>query len=471
MQLSLPQALDIAKEKSLIYRRIKADFKSARYSYESFMGTLKPQISINGVLPSYDSRLDNVIQPDGSYKVQSFRRSNIFTSLSVEQNILWTGGTLFVSSGLNQFVNDQPYFQRQYQASPFVIGIRQPLSLFNTFRWNYQEIKLKIAYAIKKQIEDIESLNLQITSAYFDLYVATMELKNAIQNEIINDTLLRISTDGYNFGKIAEDELLQVKLQLMNAQIDAAQSQLLVKTATKRLINLLGIDGDPSVELLPVIHMPVLDVDLKTAVREANENRSDLVEFRQRENDAKMQVKQSQSRKYASGEIFVSYGLNQTGTTLSGSYKNPLNSQQINIGYSMPLVGWGKHKNDLAAYRQNLEAVQAQLSFDKSAFDLEVENAVDQFKQLQTAMPIAAQSDTIARRRFEIAKDRYLAGKINITSLGLAQDAKDKALIKSIRALQQYWVAYYQLRKATLFDFATNTKILAEEAGETAAMK
>lgn len=459
IELSLQRALEIAKEKSLLSRRIKADYRSTQYRYRSFMGSLRPQVSINGLLPSYDSRLDNVIQPDGSYKVQSFRRSNIFTNLSVEQNIFWTGGSVFVNSNLNQFVNDQPFYQKQYQASLFAVGIRQPLTLFNSVRWNYDQNRLNMAQATKKQVEDLETLNVQIVGAYFDLYVAQRELQNALQNVITNDTLYKISTGRYNVGKIAENELLQVELQLMNARNAVTQGRLNGEMSSKRLVNLLGVGAGTSFGLEPVTDIPVLEVDLQTAIKEAKDNRSDPVAFNLRENDAKMQVKQSQSRKFASGEIYASYGMNQTAPTLAGTYQNPLNAQQVNVSYSMPLVGWGKYKNDVAASRQNLEAVQAQLSLDKKNFEMDVENTVDQFRQLQAAIIIAAKSDTIAQKRFDVARNRYLLGKINITDLGLAQDAKDKAFIDYIRTLQRYWVAYYQLRRMTLYDFKLNTKI------------
>jgi outer membrane protein TolC len=423
------------------------------------MESLMPQVSIDGLLPSYDSRLDNVIQPDGSYKVQSFRRSNIFTNLMVEQNIFWTGGTVFVNSNLNQFVNNQPFYQKQYQASLFAVGIRQPLTLFNSVRWNYDQIRLNMMQATKKQVEDLETLNVQIVGTYFDEYVAQRQLQNALQNVITNDTLYKISTGRYNVGKIAENELLQVELQLLNARNAVTQSRLNVEMSAKRLVNLLGIEAGASFGLQPVTDIPVLEVDLLTAIKQAKDNRSEPVVFNMHENEAKMQVRQSQSRKFASGEIFLSYGLNQTAPAITGTYQNPLNAQRVNISYSMPLVGWGKYKNEVAASRQNLEAVQAQLNFDKKNFEVDVENSVDQFLQLQAAIVIAAKSDTIAQKRFDVARNRYLLGKINITDLGLAQDAKDKAFIDYIKTLQQYWVAYYQLRRMTLYDFKLNTKI------------
>lgn len=79
--------------------------------------------------------------------------------------------------------------------------------------------------------------------------------------------------------------------------------------------------------------------------------------------------------------------------------------------------------------------------------------------QLQTAVVISAKSDTIAQKRYEVARNRYMLGKINITDLGLAQDAKDNAVVEYVRTLQQYWQSYYTLRLMTLYDFEKNKAI------------
>jgi outer membrane protein len=459
MQLSLHDALNIAREKSALAKSIKADYKSTVYQYQSFRGSLKPQLSVNGFLPTYDSRLDNVIQPDGSYKVQNFSRSNISTSFLLEQNIFWTGGSVFISSDINQFTNRQPTIQRQWQTAPFAVGIRQPLSLYNSTRWNFKQEKLRMTSATKRQIEDFEDLSLQITQTYFDLYLASMELLNAQQNEATNDTLYKISTGRFNVGKIAENELLQVELQLMNAKNAVTQSQVRVDVNTKRLRNLLGLDHVTAFELLPVNNAPIFAVEAGIAIKEARENRSDVVSYQLQENEAKMGVQRSKSNQFASGDIFLSYGLNQTASSLSGAYKDPLNASQVRIGYSIPLIGFGKNRNDVAASKQRLESVQAQIDYNRKNFDIEVENAVNSFNQLQAALIISAKSDTIAQKRFELAKNRYLLGKISITDLGLAQDAKDKALIDYIRTLQQYWTGFYMLRRVTLYDFEKQQKI------------
>ena len=77
----------------------------------------------------------------------------------------------------------------------------------------------------------------------------------------------------------------------------------------------------------------------------------------------------------------------------------------------------------------------------------------------QRQLAIAAKADTVARKGFDIAKQRYLIGKIDIINLRDAQSSNDNATISFIRSLQDYWINYYQLRKLTLFDFKDNNEI------------
>ena len=460
MTLSLQEAIGVARGQSLLAKQIEADYSSYVHRYNSFKASLKPQLSLDGTLPAYDRSLLNITQPDGSYKVQSVQRSILGSNLTITQNIFWTGGNIFVSSGANLFTNKGTGLdQRQWQTAPFQVGVNQPLSLFNTVRWNFEQEKLRMKQATKQQIELYENLSGQITEAYFDLYVSKMVLNNARQNVQVNDTLYKISTGRFNVGRIAENELLQVELQLMNARNAVTQGEVNVQANAKRLANLLNIDSNTDFELVPVTDAPVFAVDIKRAVEEAKHNRSDMLGFDLQENNARRQVRQSQSNAFASGNIRLSYGLNQTAMTLAGAYQNPLDFQQVNIGYSLPLFGFGKNRHDIAASKANLEAAQAEIAFQKKTFELEIENTVNQFLQLQSALIISAKSDTIAQKRYEVARNRYMLGKISITDLGLAQEAKDIAVVDYVRMLQQYWQSYYDIRRVTLYDFEKNLPI------------
>lgn len=71
-----------------------------------------------------------------------------------------------------------------------------------------------------------------------------------------------------------------------------------------------------------------------------------------------------------------------------------------------------------------------------------------------SATPEARRRPTrVDTRRFDVAKNRYLIGRIDIGDRYIAQSEKDAALLRYVEALRSYWLAYYRLRRLTLYDF------------------
>lgn len=75
---------------------------------------------------------------------------------------------------------------------------------------------------------------------------------------------------------------------------------------------------------------------------------------------------------------------------------------------------------------------------------------------------IAAKSDTVAERRYDFTKQRYLIGTIDITELNSSMADKDTRKKGYISALHSYWLNFYEIRKLTLFDFMENKPVTTE---------
>jgi len=78
-----------------------------------------------------------------------------------------------------------------------------------------------------------------------------------------------------------------------------------------------------------------------------------------------------------------------------------------------------------------------------------------------TARTVAllAKADTVAAKRFEVAYNRYVIGRITLDNLYIGQSEKDQALMQFVNGLRDYWGSYYRLRQVTLFDFVTGQPI------------
>jgi outer membrane protein TolC len=177
------------------------------------------------------------------------------------------------------------------------------------------------------------------------------------------------------------------------------------------------------------------------------------------ENMARMNLRSTQISRRFSADLTLSVGYNQTATDFTSAFKNLQSQQSAFVGINVPLHNSGRNRSLVKQAEAELNATLENIRNQKNRIDIEVFNQVMQLRQLATSLDISAKADTIAQRRYEMAKNRYLIGKIDITNLTIAQQEKDDALVNYLQSLQQYWVAWYSLRRATLFDFAIGQKI------------
>ena len=109
-----------------------------------------------------------------------------------------------------------------------------------------------------------------------------------------------------------------------------------------------------------------------------------------------------------------------------------------------------RHRSEIGA--QELASVRADRRL-REALEEEARFTALQLPQARRQLEIAAKADTVAGRRFDVAKNRYVIGRIDIGALYIAQGEKDAATLAFVQALRGYWLTYYRLRRLTLYDF------------------
>ena len=92
-------------------------------------------------------------------------------------------------------------------------------------------------------------------------------------------------------------------------------------------------------------------------------------------------------------------------------------------------------------------------------FDENIFLQVMQFNLQDDQVRIASKADTIADLRYEVTKQRFLIGKIDVLDLNVALEEKDVARRGYVEALRNYWNYYYDLRGLTLFDWQKGVRL------------
>lgn len=456
--LTLEDCIDIAQEQSPVAEAARYALSSSRWQYQSYRADLLPGLSISGDAPNFSKALSLQFS-DGAYEYFDVRQSDAAAQLSVNQNILSTGGTLSFSSGITKLGIFNGEDRYRWQSTPLVVGFRQPIFGFNDLKWRTRLDPLEYEIAQKEFVEDMEALSVTVSNQFFDVMLAQINLENARFNVTRNDSIYQISQGRYNVGSIAENELLQSELALRNAEAELTRARLEYDRSLNNFKIILGYPTSVGLEVTPPEDLPELDISIEKAKELARQNNSEYLSYRLNELQADRDYAQAKSESNFSAVLQANYGLNQTSSDFADVYKNPDNRQFITVGFEVPIFNWGKQQAQINAARNQQREVANSIEFQRRQFNQQVEYTVSQFLQLKDQVLLAAKSDTIAQRRYNVAQNRYLIGKIDITNLFIAQNEKDAARQEYIRALRDFWTGWYELRELTLYNFQQNEPI------------
>ena len=451
--LTLQEVIALAKSQSPSALLARNKFNNNYWEYRIFRSSTLPTLSFDGTLPNYFSAIRKVTTTSGDVFSES-KFTDYEANLSISKRIGLTGGNVFLSSGIQQLLIFQPYQDTSFLSTPVSIGFTQPLFTYNPYKWQKKVEPLKYKKAKQQYLEDMEDLSSKASGIFFQLLLAQANLKLAEINKGIYDSLYLITKGRYEIGKIAENDLLQMELNRLNADQEVSQAQLDLQVKTFSLKSFLGIKDATEIELVSDFSkINFFTVDLQKAQSLAVLNRPSVIEQQVELIQAQSEVIRAKRENRFSVNVFGSYGLSQNGPTLDASLKNPLDQQQVRVGVTMPIIDWGKAHAQIKMALSNQEFVRTTVEQNKADFEQEIFIKVMQFNMQQQQLTIAAKADTIAQKSFEIAKYRFLIGKIDIEGLSLAQKSKESAHNSFYAALSSYWASYFEIRKITLFDF------------------
>ncbi len=456
-KLGLVEAIEISKAQSPDALNAKQSFRKSYWEFRSFRASNLPSLGLTSVLPNITQSISPYLNSDGSQSYVSSKYISAQANLALTQKIGITGGTISVNSNLSGVNNVNLEDPKSYMSTPINVEFSQPLFTYNPYRWDRKIKPLKFSLAKRKYIEDIEQISITTTNYFFTLLQAQVEKKIAQTNLSNYDTLYRIAKGRYQLGKIAENDLLQLELNFLQAQAAVENADLALDNAQFRFKSYLRLQDSIPVILLPPGDIVFFKIDPQKAVNLANENSSVSLDFNKRLLEAASAVNYAKLTGRFDAQINAVIGLQQSGPNVPDAYTNPLDQRQVAVGLTIPILDWGVARGQIKMAQSQEEIVKNSVEQEIIDFQRNVYLKVIEFNMQQNQLKIAAKSDTVARKSYEVTKGRYLIGKINsILDLNNAQIETDNSEKKYYYALQTFWRSYYEIRKMTLFDFLKN---------------
>jgi outer membrane protein TolC len=457
--LTLENCIRIAQEQSPEAQHAQNNYLNAWYQYKLYKKSYLPTLSLSGTIPAFNRSISKITMPDGSEAFVSQSAGNYSGSLSLTQPIPFMGGQFFISSGLQRLDIYQDSTTTSYLANLINIGIRQPFSFYNPYKWQRKIEPLFFKEAKQTYIEALENAALQAIELYFSLLETQTNLELYLQNKVNTDTLFFIAQERYAVGKITEDEVLQIEVNLLNLtfQIEELQNNLQDKQAA--LADFLNVPNNPFNLLIPE-RLTIATINKEHAYEYAIANGSQNTAQQRRLLEARQEVARVKSENGFSVNLYASFGLSQSTTLLKEAYRNPLDQEQVTLSLNIPILNWGISKYKRKKAEVKLSDVSISIDQEKLAFKRQITNTVNQYNIQSTQLQIVQKTTELSQKRYEMIKERYLSGKIGFLDYSVAQNEKDHSQIDYIQTLQRSWAKYYEIRKLTLFDFIENKIIV-----------
>ena len=452
--LDLDRTVKLATDSSLAAQKYQSVYDASRYQYLSWQASRKPQFSLESTPVQYERYMTQrylSMEDVDVYRQQRMLYSQ--AGITATQTMEPWGGQFYGSTQLGYLRTFGDQNQTQFMTVPVTFGYKQELLFYNPLKWARQIEPLKLTLAEKSLAYGIETASEEAVSKFFTLALAQDQQRMAEEYLASCDTIYAIAQRRYKIASISKAELSILQLEKTNARTTLANARISRQRAAQELATYLGMERTTDIELVIPTVMQNLHVDAAEAIQYARENNPQYLSSREAVAEARCDAERAKVEKNFSVSIDASVGLNQVADRFADAYRHLLSQDMATITLSVPLKDWGKRKNAYLAARSTVEA--AERSEQETARDTELYVAltVADFNERQAIVETAREALTIAEDAYAQTLQRFIKAKADAYSLSVAQSHWQTARQNQIASLQNYWLAYYHLRRITLYDY------------------
>lgn len=456
--ITLDETILLARTKSVDAAVALNQLRTSYWSNRTYRAELLPSVTINSTTPSYRKSYGTYQLDDGAY---TFVRNNVMQmsgEISIKQNIWFTGGSLSINTSLDWLRQLDSGSSNRFMTVPVALTLNQPIFGVNQVKWNrliepvrYEESKAQFFSAS-------EEVALKAIGYYFDLLMAKENLAIAKQNYSNSKKLLEVAVAKREMGQISRNDLLQLELYLLNNESSLTDSESNYRAAMFTLKSFLDIEDSENLEPAIPQDVPTGELVYTDVLNKALANNAFSYEIRRRQLEADYEVAKAKGN-MRQINLFAQIGFTGTADNSEDAYRRLKDNQIVQIGFSIPIIDWGKRKGQVNIAENNRKVVESRIRKEQMEFNQDIFILVERYNNQRRQLEISRRADTIAAARYKTILETFLVGKISTLDLNDSQISKDESRHSMINQMYLYWRYYYQIRSLTLWDFSTNTGI------------
>lgn len=459
-QLSLSEAIALARRQSVDAAVALNELKAAYWEYRTYRADLLPEVNFTATLPSFNKSYNRYQQNDGSYTFVKNNNLGMDGELSIDQNVWLTGGKLSLTTSLSYIKQLNGSKQEQYMNVPLSLTFTQPIFGVNSLKWQRRIAPVRYREAKADFLSATEEVTRKALTYFFELLLAREQLNIAHQNLENSEKLYKVAEAKRSIGQISENDRLQLRLSMLKARAALTDSESELNAKMFQLRAFLGLSEQEEIE--PVLPESVPDVEIRyaDALEKALQNNSFAQNIHRRKLEADYAVAEAKGN-LRSIDLYASVGLTGQDDGLRRVYHSSAwgNNQVVEVGVKIPILDWGKRRGKVKVAESQRETVRAQIRQEEMDFNQDMFLLVEHFNNQAMQVRIANEADSVAQQRYNANVQAFMIGQISTLDLNDSQSSKDDARQTRISELYNYWNYFYQLRSLTLWDYERNQEL------------
>ena len=311
---------------------------------------------------------------------------------------------------------------------------------------NMQYTEKSAEYSLESKKNNVK---MDIISSYLQLF----KLQQA--HLLIEESLQQIAAHVKEVGDFAHDglatenDLLRVKLEQSNTQLNEIDIENQLLTVNYNMNVMLGLNGNTSIAIdSNSISSGKTIQPLPYYIQKSSENRNDIQASDMQQKAAEVAIKETQSQLYPKVSILADYDYLRPNPRLVPPIDQFNATWDLGIRITYNLTDLYSNKNKADVSRAKLAEAQEQFAELSDNVKMEINQNYLQYQQSLQKIDVANKSLAQAQENYKLVKSRYDNHISLLTDLMDANNYLLNAKINLVSARADEQLAYYKLLKS-----------------------
>ncbi|MGE5314278.1 MAG: TolC family protein [Acidobacteriota bacterium] len=438
-------------------KNASSQYSASQKNYEAARRRLRTSVSLSLDLPNYQQALSNQFDPlSQQYKYFELTTTRMQGTLSINQPILFTGGTLTVSDYV--FGRDQTngafssgagkdYFHN------FFVEFRQPLFTTNQLRLSDERSRLAFEQAQADFTKNQLDIVYAVTDGFYSAYQASQRYAIVREQVRQNDESYSTAKRKYEFGLIPEVEALQSEVDLASSQNDLLNASRDVERTKNQLRLLLGLSLRDPIELSAQVETTAVAIDSTRAIESALKSRAEIQSAARSIAQRELDIDAARARSQFRLDVSATFGYNKAASDpndLLGRYGR---TRSAALTVSVPLFDWGAHSYEVEAAEVQFDNALAAQEYVQDQVRQEILDLLGRITAAESRIRVLQKNVAVAQKGYDISIERFRTGTISRNDLAQAQQRLTTTKLNSLAAQIEYRLGIADLKRKTLYDF------------------